>query len=174
MCAGRLREALPFLEEMRLLGHRADTFTYNIALRSCAGKVISHLLFVSTRALTGSIRHFLQADWQRANALMSEMDEMKVPPTVDSFTALVGACVKVKDAKRAVALLEKMGAYGLEPDLPTFNNALRASVERDPLRAVGVLDRMRLNNMKGDKTTTWAVCRLNEVSAAMPQSYPRC
>lgn len=136
----RLREALPLLEEMRIQGIETNVVTYNVAMRACAAK----------------------SDWARAYALMDEMEAQGVEPTVESYCSLISACIRDKNAKRAVSFLEEMVSLGISPDLECYNAALRVCVDRDPGRAVEVLGLMVDANMRGDKTTVWAVCRVKD------------
>jgi len=136
----RLREALPLLEEMRIEGIDTDVVTYNVAMRACASK----------------------SDWARAYALMNEMAAQGVLPTLESYKSLIASCTREQNAKRAVAFLEEMGRKGVAPDLDCYNAALRVCVERDPGRAVDVMGDMVDEDLRGDGTTVWVMCRLKE------------
>ena len=55
--------------------------------------------------------------WQRALALLSEMREAKLEPSVISYSAGISACEKGEQWQRALALLSEMWEAKLEPDV---------------------------------------------------------
>jgi len=105
--AGQWKKALSLLEEARRTGVSLDTVTFNAAIAACARR----------------------GRFGEAHEVWAEMVESGVLRNLSTYHTLMGACAKAGKPDRVLILLRHhMRADGVEPDVMSYNIAMRALV----------------------------------------------
>ena len=90
-------------------------------------------------------------DMQRAAQILDYLEEKQLEPSVVEFTSAINACANAKNAdraKQAQALFDKMVAKGVEPNIVTFVNLLRAFRDEPAQGCVHLLADMEEHDVK--------------------------
>ncbi|CAK0835586.1 unnamed protein product [Prorocentrum cordatum] len=97
--------------------------------------------------------------WQRALALLSEMRDAKLEPTV-SYNAGISACEKGEQWQRALSLLGDMLEAKLDPNVISYNAGISACARGEQWqRALSLIGEMREAELGSDSATTLGSAR---------------
>lgn len=95
----------------------------------------------------------------------------KLRPNVYTYGALMHACAKSRDFKKALGYLDLMQKQGITPNLVVFTSVIEACSEAGKYKeALGVMDRMKSLGMKPDLTMINAAIKACSVSGAMDEA----
>ena len=76
-----------------------------------------------------------------------------VQPNLLTYNIMMGIFAGANEGHRAVGLLREMEERGIDPDLTSYNNIIRAVAKQDPAAAEAYLVRMTNSKIDPDETT---------------------
>jgi len=98
--------------------------------------------------------------WGNAFAVLTEMRERSIKPNVVCFTALITACDRTHQPKKALELFDTMQMEGVEPDVVAYNAVINAcSNGRMPERALEKCSEMHERGLTPNVVTYTSLIR---------------